>query len=364
MEEVAQGGPCGSLPPREAEALKQPEGPRRFRMVEQQIAKTIGEQIQKGSDKCAKCGKPVFFNERINVRHGVVFHKGCIKCARCGKPLDASEFRVIGEAYFCRPHYNQLTMRAKVKHRNPLPLPQYMAPTATTPPTIIDKMPPPAVVLQNHATSLTRELSNNTNQDTATTPPAATVRQVEGMVASSFSQKEGPAESSNNGEHPQQRQPLPPPPILTAMMMAEDEGLVEYEEADLSDEEFSDGEDTPLSLSLSAPSIFSLPHVCSPDQDSAVLANGGTSEELLDVPIPVDEVTNCHLAESVAQEEQTPMDTKYQQLLEVLSLLCSSPLCVHAYLTLHHQKLICSPDLILAQAGSASSISLLDELNC
>ena len=94
---------------------------RRFQMVEQQISKAIGEQIQKGTDKCARCGKSVFFNERNNVKHCVVFHRGCLKCERCGKVLDASDFFVIGDSYFCRPHYNQLTMRAKVRHRNPLP---------------------------------------------------------------------------------------------------------------------------------------------------------------------------------------------------------------------------------------------------
>src|SRR5690625_4990044 len=80
---------------------------RRFKVKSQ-----IDRDIQNKTDRCCHCGKFVFWNERISVSYGKVFHRQCVNFSKCGKVL-GNKYQTLGTSFFCKPHFAQFTMRSK-----------------------------------------------------------------------------------------------------------------------------------------------------------------------------------------------------------------------------------------------------------
>jgi cysteine/glycine-rich protein len=63
------------------------------------VVMTVG-----GSDKCAKCGKSVYANERATGA-GKVFHESCFRCTTCGKGLSSSTLADKDGIIYCNTCY-------------------------------------------------------------------------------------------------------------------------------------------------------------------------------------------------------------------------------------------------------------------
>ncbi|KAJ8299432.1 hypothetical protein KUTeg_023492 [Tegillarca granosa] len=59
------------------------------------------------SDNCPRCGKQVYFAEKIRV-FGTSWHKLCLKCANCNKLLDSSNAQEHEGEAFCKSCYGKL----------------------------------------------------------------------------------------------------------------------------------------------------------------------------------------------------------------------------------------------------------------
>eukprot|EP00761_Pharyngomonas_kirbyi_P012140 gb/GECH01012167.1/.p1 GENE.gb/GECH01012167.1/~~gb/GECH01012167.1/.p1 ORF type:complete len:192 (+),score=31.05 gb/GECH01012167.1/:1-576(+) len=54
---------------------------------------------------CARCGKPVYFNEKLKAL-GYEWHKRCFKCTTCGKTLGNGECRDHKGLPYCKKDYD------------------------------------------------------------------------------------------------------------------------------------------------------------------------------------------------------------------------------------------------------------------
>jgi len=62
-----------------------------------------------GSDTCIVCGKNVYFIDKI-ITGNKVWHKFCFKCIECNTVLALANYYTLDGKYYCKPHYNQISM--------------------------------------------------------------------------------------------------------------------------------------------------------------------------------------------------------------------------------------------------------------
>lgn len=58
------------------------------------------------SDMCGRCGKAVFFAEKV-MGGGGIYHKACFNCTACGKKLDSTTVTQAEGDIFCKSCYGK-----------------------------------------------------------------------------------------------------------------------------------------------------------------------------------------------------------------------------------------------------------------
>ncbi|KAF7258871.1 hypothetical protein EG68_03972 [Paragonimus skrjabini miyazakii] len=56
------------------------------------------------SEKCVRCSKPVYANERIEAGDKV-WHRLCFRCSVCGMSLNLNNYNQSDQILYCKKHY-------------------------------------------------------------------------------------------------------------------------------------------------------------------------------------------------------------------------------------------------------------------